>query len=259
MIVTEEVVDLKTATGPMCTYIHKPVAPGRYPAVVLFSEIFQRTEPIKRTAAMLAGHGFLVAVPEIFHELNPRGAVLAYDQAGADKGNKDKITKTIASYDSDASAVIDHLVGRSDSTGKVGTMGMCIGGHLAFRAALDPRVRGAVCLYATDLHKASLGAGMNDDTLKRANEVRGEVVMIWGRQDPHIPTDGRKVIYNRFVEAELNFTWHEFNGAHAFIRDEGPRYDPALSRTVFGLAFELFHRRLGEGEGTAGGVSVAAC
>ena len=259
MIVNEEVVDLSTATGQMCTYIHKPVALGRYPGIVLFSEIFQRTEPIRRTAAMLAGHGFVVAVPEIFHELNPRGTVLPYDQAGADKGNKDKITKTIVSYDSDARAVIDHLSERADSTGKVGAIGMCIGGHLAFRAALDRRVQAAVCLYATDLHKASLGAGMKDDSLVRAAEIKGELLMIWGRQDPHIPTEGRKAIYNRLSEAELNFTWHEFNGAHAFVRDEGPRYDPALARTVFGLAFELFHRRLGQGEGSEGSVSVAAC
>jgi carboxymethylenebutenolidase len=167
----------------------------------------------------------------------------------------------MSSYDSDAAAVIDHLAGRPDSTGKIGTMGMCIGGHLAFRAAFDHRVRAAVCLYATDLHKASLGAGMNDDTLKRANEIRGEVMMIWGRQDPHIPGEGRRVIYSRLVEAELHFTWHEFNGAHAFIRDEGPRYDPALTRTVFGLAFELFYRRLGEGEGEggSGAAGVTAC
>ena len=62
-------VDLQTPSGPMRTYVYRPVAPGRYPGLVLFSEIFQRTGPIARTAALLAGHGFVVAVPEIFHEL----------------------------------------------------------------------------------------------------------------------------------------------------------------------------------------------
>jgi len=38
------------------------------------------------------------------------------------------------------------------------------------------------------------------------------------------------------------------NGAHAFLRDEGPRYNPALARQCYGLAIELFQRKLGEGD-----------
>src|ERR1700684_4199008 len=109
MILQEEQIDLPTPTGPMRTYVYRPVARGRYPGLVLFSEIFQRTGPIKRTAAFLAGHGFVVAVPEIFHELEPAGAELASDQAGADKGNADKIGKAVSAYDADARAVLAHL------------------------------------------------------------------------------------------------------------------------------------------------------
>ena len=106
MILQEEQTELTTATGPMRTYVYRPVARGRYPGLVLFSEIFQRTGPIARTAALMAGHGFVVAVPEIFHELEAPGAVLAYDSAGADKGNADKIGKPVTAYDADARAVL---------------------------------------------------------------------------------------------------------------------------------------------------------
>jgi carboxymethylenebutenolidase len=92
----------------------------------------------------------------------------------------------------------------------------------------------------------SLGKG-GDDTLERAGEIRGELLMIWGRQDPHIPVEGRLLIYQRLTAAGLTFTWHEFNGAHAFMRDEGPRYDPALALTCYRLALDLFTRALGEG------------
>src|SRR5258706_9555631 len=104
-----EQVDLSTPTGPMRTYVFRPAAPGRYPGILLFSEIFQVTGPIRRTAAMLAGHGFVVAAPEIYHEFEPAGAVLAYDQAGADRGNALKIAKELSSYDHDARAVLDYL------------------------------------------------------------------------------------------------------------------------------------------------------
>ena len=58
-----ETIDLVTPTGPMRSYIFRPQAHGRYPGIVLYSEIFQVTGPIRRTAAMLAGHGFVVLVP----------------------------------------------------------------------------------------------------------------------------------------------------------------------------------------------------
>src|ERR1700721_2293467 len=103
-ITDKEQVDLPTQKGPMRTYIFRPTAPGRYPGLVLYSEIFQVTAPIRRTAALLAGHGFVVAVPEIYHEFLPAGTVLPYDQAGADKGNELKTTKELASYDDDARA-----------------------------------------------------------------------------------------------------------------------------------------------------------
>ncbi len=241
MILEESSVELSTPTGAMRTYVYRPVARGRYAGVVLFSEIFQRTGPIGRMAAMLAGHGLVVCVPEIFHELEPAGTVIAYDQAGADRGNHHKTAKTTNAYDADARAAVDHLLGRDDVSGKVGAMGVCIGGHLAFRCALDARVRAAACFYPTDLHKGMLGKG-GDDSLARAGEIEGELLMVWGRQDPHIPDEGRAKIQARLVETKRNFTWHELNAAHAFLRDEGPRYDPALAMLAYRMALDLFAR-----------------
>lgn len=242
MIVEESSALLPTPTGPMRTAIVRPVAAGRRPGVVLFSEIFQITGPIRRMALMLAGHGFTVAVPEIFHELEPPGTVLAYDQQGADAGNRHKVGKPIAAYDADARAAVDHLLARDDAGGTVGAVGVCIGGHLAFRCALDPRVAATACFYATDLHKGSLGSG-GDDSLARAGEIRGELAMIWGRQDPHIDDAGRGKILARLREARARFTWHELNAVHAFMRDEGPRFDPALSLHCLRLAIDLFRQR----------------
>lgn len=241
MILEETTVDLATESGSMRTYLSRPVRESPVPGILLFSEIFQRTGPIRRMAALLAGHGFVVAVPEIFHELEAPGTVLAYDEAGANAGNAHKVAKTVAAYDADARAVVDHLVASPRCNGKIGAMGVCIGGHLAFRCALDPRVLAAACFYATDLHKGSLGLG-GDDSLARASEIRGELLMVWGRQDPHVPHEGRSKIHARLVEADRRFTWHEVNAAHAFMRDEGPRYDPELALLGYRLALDLFHR-----------------
>ena len=224
----------------MRTSLFQPAADGPFPGVVLFSEIFQITDPIRRMAATLAGNGYLVAVPEVYHELEAPGTVLAYDTAGADRGNADKITKELAGYDSDACAVLDFLQSHPACTGNLGTMGVCLGGHLAFRAAMNPSVSAGACFYATDIHSRTLGLGKNDDTLDRIGEITGEMLMVWGRQDPHVPREGRRLIYDAMNDAGVNLQWHEFNGAHAFLRDEGPRYDPALARLAWTLILELF-------------------
>ena len=246
-IIDNEHVELTTPTGPMRTHILRPDAPGRFPGILFYSEIFQVTAPIRRTAAMLAGHGYVVAIPEIYHEFLPAGTVLNYDQAGSDKGNELKTAKELSAYDLDARAVLDHLAARPDCTGHLGAMGICIGGHLAFRAGMNADVLGTVCFYATDIHKGSLGKGMADDSLARTGDIKGELFMAWGRQDPHVPTEGRMKLLTRLNEVGANYNWHEVNGAHAFLRDEGVRYDPAHAHALQGLAFDFFHRTLAVG------------
>lgn len=243
-----EIAEISTPTGEMRAHIFRPVAPGRYPGILMFSEIFQITGPIRRMASTLAGHGFIVACPEIYHEMEPAGTVLGYDEEGAARGNAHKIAKKISAYDSDARTVLDYLKSLEYCTGRLGVMGVCIGGHLAFRAAMNPDVLATACLYATDIHKKSLGLGMNDNSLERACDIKGELLHIWGRQDPHIPLEGRNIVKARLEEVGARFSWHEFNGQHAFMRDEGPRFDPALALQSWNLMLELFRRRLGWGD-----------
>lgn len=235
--------DIDTPTGKMRTHWFEPMGEASRPALMLFSEIYQMTGPIARTAAFLAGHGFVVAVPEVYHEYAEPGEAFAYDTAGTERGNRLKVTKSVASYDSDSRALIDTLLSHPACNGSIASVGICLGGHLAFRAALNPEVYAGVCLYATDIHKRSLGAGMQDNTLDRMGELKADMLMIWGRQDPHIPEAGRRLIYDAMTNAGVRFSWHEFNGEHAFMRDEGHRHDPAIAHLVHSLVLE--HLRSG--------------
>ena len=244
MIITKHDIDIETPTGDMRTSVYQPAEQGRYPALLFYSEIFQRTAPIARAAAIMAGHGFIVLAPEVFHELNPIGTVLAYDDAGKDKGNSDKWTKPLESHDTDTGAMLDYLATLDNHNGRVGSMGVCIGGHLAFRAALNPVIAAAACLYATDLHSDTLSAASGNGSLERCAEIEGELMMIWGRQDPHVPTEGRRKVYDALVETGVTFAWQEVNAQHAFMRDEGDRYDPELALLVYQQSVALFRRCL---------------
>jgi carboxymethylenebutenolidase len=232
-------------SGPMRMHLFRPAIGGSFPGVLLFSEIYQVTAPIRRLAAMIAGNGYVVAVPEVYHEYEPAGTVLSYDPAGTDRGNALKFTKPVAGYDADAAAALTALLQNPACNGRVGTFGVCLGGHLAYRAALDPRVSAAACFYPTDIHSGTLGEGRSDDSLARMAELKAEVMFVWGRQDPHVPFGGRESIRRRLEEVGATYAWHEVNAQHAFLRDEGPRYDPALFLQTMALTLDFYRRTLG--------------
>ncbi len=244
MIIEQHNADLPTPTGLMRTTIYRPQAQGLFPALIFYSEIFQQTAPIARSAAILASHGFVVLVPEVFHELNPIGTVLAYDDAGKDKGNADKWAKPLEHHDSDTQAMIDFVKQQNYCTGTLGVMGVCIGGHLAYRAALNPEIKATFCLYATDIHSNTLPAKPGNNSFERMADIQGEIHFVWGKQDPHVPQEGRTKIYQQCVNTGINYQWQEVNAQHAFMRDEGERYDAALAISMYQQAVALFNRTL---------------
>lgn len=249
MLIDNHQVDLSTATGVMRTYVYRPKETAetqgkQFPAIILYSEIFQQTSPIRRSAQIMAGHGFIVLVPEVFHELNPIGTVLGYDDAGRDKGNADKVAKYLEAHDGDTQAMVDYVVSLPYYSGKLGAMGFCLGGGLAYRAAMHPQVLATSCFYATDIHSGLTPSQPGNSSLLRTKDIRGELQMIWGKQDPHIPAEGRAKVYQNLVENGVNFTWHEVNGVHAFMRDEGERYDAELQLWGYQTAIGMFRHAL---------------
>lgn len=88
--------------------------------------------------------------------------------------------------DSDATACIDLLESLPNCNGRIAATGMCLGGHLAFRCALDPRIKAACCFFPTDIHSESLGSPGPSDSMKRCEEIKGELLMILGVNDTHV-------------------------------------------------------------------------
>lgn len=73
---------------------------------------------------------------------------------------------------------VDYLLSLPTCNGRVGATGMCLGGHLAYRCALDKRVKASVCYFATDIHSHTLAEGKKDDSLERAGDIEGELLMV---------------------------------------------------------------------------------
>ncbi|RDA87936.1 hypothetical protein CP532_1682 [Ophiocordyceps camponoti-leonardi (nom. inval.)] len=262
MLIKEDFVDVPTPAGNMRIFLFHPIIPGyskaRFPGVCLFSEIYQVTGPVARFGRQIAGQGYIVAAPSSFHDFaGPEP--FSYDATDTDRGNKFKVEKTLASYDADAKATIDHLLSLPNCTGLIGATGMCLGGHLAVRAALDARISACVSYFATDIHSRTLGPHAHPcttptpptptsaHTLDRLSHIKAETALIFGVKDTHVPDEGRDLIRAKFRDAGLVFSFYEVASAqHAFIRDElsKGRYDPAVSKVCFEILLELFGRVL---------------
>jgi carboxymethylenebutenolidase len=247
MLVSTEYVDVPAPHSPMRMFVAAPHSGGKYPGILCYSDIFQLTGPMLRACTRLAGYGFVTAAPEIYHRIEPPGSAIPFDDAGRTRGLEDAAKTPVAHFDEDRRAALDYLARRHPGVapGELGAMGFCIGGHLAFRAALEPDVRATVCFYGTGIHDGKLGADGDAGSLDRAREIRGKLLLVFGAQDPHVPAEGRDKIDRVLRESGVDYSIKLYPAEHAFMRDEGPRYDPEATDQAFGDMIALFREVFG--------------
>ena len=220
-----------------------PVDAGRLPGILFYTDIFQLTESTLRTARRMASAGFVVCVPEIYPRTELAGVALEFDDAGKQAGLAGAAATTTEQFDTDRRAVLDFLEQHPDVE-QLFAVGFCIGGHLAFRAAFDPRVAATVCFYPTGLQNNGLG-GDDAESLAGAADIHGRLMVVFGARDPHVPADARLQIVSALYRAGLaDLELHVYaGGEHAFMRDIGARHDPVLTDLALGEALSFLTGR----------------
>ena len=232
--------------GPGCDInaaVLRPVGDGPWPGILLYTDIFQLTESTLRTARRLAAEGFFVCVPEIYPHGPLAGVALEFDDAGKQAGLASAAAMTTAEFDADRAAVLDHLAAHPQVS-MLAVTGFCLGGHLAFRAAFDHRVAATVCFYPTGLHDGALGSD-TADSLARAADIQGRLMIVFGSRDPHVPADARLTTVTELYAAGLtDLELHVYRGGeHAFMRDVGPRHDAELTDLALASAVSFIRGR----------------
>ena len=210
MIVATEYVDVQAGGSPMRMFVAAPTPAGSYPGILCYSDIFQLTGPMLRACIRLAGYGFVSAAQEIYHRIERPGDVIPFDDRGRTRGLENASKTAVAHFDEDR------------------------------RAALEADVRATVCYYGTGIHDGKLGQDWDAGSLARADEIRGKLLMVWGGQDPHVPAEGRALIDRKLREAGVDYAVKVYPCEHAFMRDEGARYDPEATDQAFGDMIGLF-------------------
>jgi carboxymethylenebutenolidase len=244
MQITKRNIELRVDDSLMRVYVATPKPPGRYPGILFYSDIYQLGGAIVRLVNYLAGFGYVVAAPEIFHRVEPVGQIIEPDDIGRMRGNDDARRTAISEYDADCRAVLDFLK-NDTSVSSLGALGFCIGGHLAFRAAFQSEIKATVSCYPTGIPSGKLGIGIAD-TIERFNEIKSEMLLVFGTQDPHIPELDRQTIIKSLENASITHKVLLYEAEHTFMRDDGYRYDSEQATLAWSEITNFLKRALKE-------------
>jgi carboxymethylenebutenolidase len=221
-----ETVRLKASDGfELSAYVAK-AARAPKGGLVVVQEIFGVNGHIKRVADGFAADGFLAIAPELFERIHP-GIVLGYTEndikVGVEMKGKSPTEKALA----DIAAARDFLKG----AGKVGVIGYCWGGFLAWVSATR--------LSGFDAAVSYYGGGIGSVAEERP---KCPVLMHFGEKDHAIPlSDVEKVRASHPTGVEI----HVYPAGHGFNCDERASYDAGSARIARErtLAFFVAHLR----------------
>jgi len=180
--------------------------------------------------------------PEIYHRIEPPGTAISFDDAGRTRGLEDAAKTPVADFDRSCRAGLDWLAAHPKPLRQTRRYGLLYRGPSRLSrsfAAGRPRHR---LLYGTGIHNGKLGKDADAGSLTQASKIRGELLMIFGSNDPHVPSEGRDIVERGLRAANVNFRIKLYPAEHAFMRDEGPRFDPESTDLAFAEMIQLFRK-----------------
>ncbi|HEV8312853.1 MAG TPA: dienelactone hydrolase family protein [Burkholderiaceae bacterium] len=189
------------AAEPFDAYLALPPA-GSGPGLVLFQEIFGVNAHIRAVAEQYALAGFVVLAPDVFWR-QQRRVELGYE--GEDMQRALAFTKGMdrEALLRDIGSSVTALRARPEvGSHKVGAIGYCMGGRLAYLAAATTDIDAAVPYYGGGIH----------DNLERAASIRCPVQFHYAGIDNNIPPEAVEKV--RAAMAGKAAEFHVYPGAH---------------------------------------------
>lgn len=198
------------AFDAFCAVPDAPAAPG----VLLFQEIFGINDNIRGLCEQLADAGYLALAPDMFWRIEPRFE--RNDESGIADG-MDRVQRLdFELAQQDMTAALAHVRAMPACGGKVGAVGFCLGGTLAYLFAATARVDGrgpdaAVPYYGSGIH------GM----LGLAGQIECPIMFHYGDRDPYIPADQVAAV-EQALAGKPGVTVHHYDAGHAFSNWDAP-------------------------------------
>ena len=214
------------------------------PAIMVFMEIFGINAHIRDVAERLAREGYVALAPDYFHRTGP-GVEYGYDEEGMERGMA--LLNALESDEmiSDVNAAIAWLEARTDvQSERIGAIGFCIGGHMAYLSACETSVCSVASFYGGGI-AAPVGPGGAQSTIGRTHKIKGRILCLFGEKDDYIPPDQVEAIAAALQGAGVNHETVVYPGAnHGFFCDQRESYQPAAATDAWDRVKALFAAEL---------------
>lgn len=229
---TSETIKIKGPDGSFSGYLAKP-ASGKGPGVVVIQEIFGVNQVMRDTADWLAGQGYVALCPDLFWRIEPGVDITDKSEAEWKKAfdlfGKFNPDQGIV----DIKATIDHL--RPLTTGKVGAVGFCLGGLLAYLTACHTDSDASVGYY-----------GVNIATrLADAAGIKKPLMLHIAGKDEFVNPEAQQQM-TAGLGGNSHVTLHKYPDCnHAFARHGGDHYNKAAADEANARTLAFFKKNLG--------------
>ncbi|HEV7800955.1 MAG TPA: dienelactone hydrolase family protein [Burkholderiales bacterium] len=237
----ESTVTIETDSGPMEAFQVIPEGVTSAPALVIAQEAFGVNTHIRDVARRFAREGYAVLAPDMYHRTG-KMLTYAYDDP---KRREPFSALTNEGIEIDINAALAHLGKLPEvDAGRIGIVGFCVGGFMAFLAACRTDVATAVCFYGGGIVNHRDGLKL-EPLLTEAANIKVPVLMLFGEKDTSIPQAEVDAIRNRVGMQPREHEVVVYPGAeHGFFCDERSSYkadaaDDAWKRTVKWLELRL--------------------
>lgn len=208
------------------------------PAIVVLQEVFGVNDVMRSITDSFAKQGYLAICPDLFWRQQP-GVQLT------DKTQEewDRAFELMNGFDPgagvrDIAATIDHARNLPDTTGKVGAVGYCLGGMLAYLTACRTDVDASVGYYGVNIHTL----------LDEADKITKPLMLHIAGRDQFVDKDAQKEMHAGLDDHPM-VTLHDYpDQDHAFARTGGRHYDKKAAETANRRTAEFFEKHLKSGD-----------
>lgn len=228
-----ETTTIKTDDGQFAAYVARPSNP-KAPAIVVIQEIFGVNAVMRGVCDELAAAGFLAVCPDLFWRIEPGIDITDQSEAEWKKAFELYNAFDVEAGVKDIAATIDHVRALPEVNGKVGAVGFCLGGLLAYLTATRTDADASVAYYGVGIEKHLV------ESEKQAHPL----LMHIAEEDQFVPKEAQALILAQLKnhpQVEI-FTYPGRD--HAFAREGGEHYDAADAKLARGRTLAFFNQHL---------------
>lgn len=224
---------ITTSGGSFPAYVARPQKLPA-PAIVVVHEVFGVNADMRQSCDELAAQGYLAVCPDLFWRIAP-GLELS-DRTEAERARALTLYNAfdIDAGENDIAAAVEAARGMADATGRVGVVGYCLGGLLAFLTAARAGADAVAAYYP----------GNADKYVEEASRIASPLIVHLAEKDEYIPADAQRKISSALANHPQVQAYSYSGCSHAFARHGGMSYDAEAAALANGRTAGFLARHL---------------